>query len=303
MNYRYFPGSRFSQLKKLWETIVREEPNLIVSHSLRGGVLSYILNFLSLNKFQLKTFIHQIPSLSSKEQRLKRFLYSRFSQELFIFSEAARQDWLIHQSRSWFVRFLSGSKPIILCRNGVFLSRLKSRAEVFPSDKRLIFIGRLRTWKGIDKFIEIVSNFDLADYSVVLVTPEDPSEYLLQVPLEIKRKFTYIIGKSVSEIDFRYGDIHLYPTNYGKDSRFVEGVSINVLEMAALGIVSLISKDGDLTWPELKELGLIRIVNWDKLSEVTKTILSSSLSITESNLNKAREIIDIKNNLRQILEL
>ena len=67
----------------------------------------------------------------------------------------------------------------------------------------------------------------------------------------------FVVGKSISQVQFASGDLLVYPANYGLHSLFTEGVSINVLEMACIGIPSLISKNGNTTWAELSKLNIV----------------------------------------------
>ena len=106
------------------------------------------------------------------------------------------------------------------------------------------------------------------------------------------------MGKSISEIEFKSGDLHLYPATYG-DNTFVEGISLNVLEMACIGIPSLVTKKGCATWPELQELGLVYEVDWSDIDGVKSVI--SKISYQAHSIHKARTVIDIRNNLNQML--
>jgi hypothetical protein len=72
------------------------------------------------------------------------------------------------------------------------------------------------------------------------------------------------VSKSFRDYKPSYGDVHLYPANYGTSAKFIESISINCLEMASVGIPSFITRGGLLTWPEflgnpclLKLIGLI----------------------------------------------
>jgi hypothetical protein len=132
---------------------------------------------------------------------------------------------------------------------------------------------------------------------ILLVTPVDPTSHLSNVEASLRNRIQSVIGKSISEIEFREGDLHLYPASYG-DNTFVEGISINVLEMACLGIPSIVTKNGCTTWPELQNLGLVYEVDWSKTSTIVSTI--NKISIKPRNISKARLVIDINNNLNQM---
>ena len=133
------------------------------------------------------------------------------------------------------------------------------------------------------------------------MTPSDPIDFTSKLDIEFQKRITCVVGKSVSEVVFEPHDIHLYPANYGPDSLFTEGVSINVLEMACLGIPSLITIGGSQTWPELVRLGLVIEVDWANLDSVISTIKSGIQLSKNSDIDLARQIIDVKNNIFQIM--
>ena len=109
-----------------------------------------------------------------------------------------------------------------------------------------------------------------------------------------------IVGKSVSQIDFYPGDLHIYPASYGPSSRYIEAISINVLEMACFGVKSFVTKNGIDTWPELVKSGMVYEVDWSNAQNAINTILKNGTSAKVDEINNARELIDIKNNLNKI---
>jgi len=111
-----------------------------------------------------------------------------------------------------------------------------------------------------------------------------------------------VVGKSVSQVDFHPGDLHIYPASYGPKSRFIEAISINVLEMACFGVKSFVTEKGEETWPELVKNGMIYGVNWSDLPSVIKTILKNGMPAKIPEVNAARHLIDVKNNLNEIFE-
>lgn len=298
-------GGRISQLRKLRNLLNHKQEILVVSHSLRGTVLVRLVRTLTRQDFKILTTIHQLSSLSAPVQRLKRYLYSRFTDQLFFFSVAAEKDWSNNMSKSFLASLLGKRKNSKVLRNGVFLPRLLVTDSVVSVDgnekPRLIFIGRLTTWKGLEIFLKLSRIKTLSNYDFLLITPSDPAELLSKFDDQLLSRFKFEIGKSLSHIKFKKGDIHIYPANYGSKNVFIEGVSINVLEMACLGIPSLITKGGSGTWPELLELGIITEVDWNDLPQVTSCIHELSQSSVSNKTKQCRELIDIRNNINILI--
>lgn len=296
----YAPGKRLNQLQFLKKYLVANDFKYIFTCSMRASVLSWCLRFVY--RFDLFIFntIQQLPSLTSPSQHLRRALYSQFSDKLFICCAAALDDWNHRRKKSLVVKLVSTRKKVELCRNGIYIPRLLSNESlpIFTGLKRIVFIGRLTAWKGLDKFLEIAQQNEYKDIEILLVTPTDPANYLVQLDKSLLNRIQCVIGKSISDIKFQSGDLHLYPATYG-DNTFVEGISLNVLEMACMGIPSLVTKNGCATWPELQDLGIVYEVDWNDVNEIKKIIARIDIQI--SSIFKAREIIDIRNNLNQML--
>jgi hypothetical protein len=90
-------------------------------------------------------------------------------------------------------------------------------------------------------FLDLAQMPQFKNLKILLVTPSDPKEYLANLEKDLVDRITCVVGKSISKIDFCAGDLRLYPANYGANSQFAERVSINVLEMACLGVPSLMT--------------------------------------------------------------
>ena len=298
----YIKGSRIHQFANLLKILNQLQFEYVFAHSLRGGVLCWILKNIFGIKIKIITTIHQLPTLSAPFQRGRRMFYSQFCDKLLIFSSSAKDDWNHQKQRNILFKIIAQKKHISLCRNGVFLSRLNliepDSKNLYKEVKRLVFIGRLTKWKGMETFLEIAKMKALKDTEILLITPTSPEIQLESLDRSFQKRIKSIVGKSISEIEFKKGDLHIYPASYGSNA-FTEGISINVLEMACLGIPSLVTKNGCTTWPELKNLGLVYEVDWSKTDTIISVI--NKISIKPKNVTKARLVINVKNNLNQIL--
>jgi glycosyltransferase involved in cell wall biosynthesis len=300
----YLPGKKFEQMMFLKNIISSNYYSKIFAHSLRGGVITWLLCRAFRYKVHISTIIHQLPSFSSPVQRFKRMLYSQFCDNLYIFSVAAKNDWASNQSNNFLFRFITQRRKVLVCRNGVYLPRLEYKIENTGNStelKRLIFIGRLTAWKGLNTFLKIAQLEQFKKLEFLIMSPSDPHEFLSELDIDTLNRITCVIGKSVSQINFYPGDLLLYPADYGKEKEFIEGVSINVLEMACIGVPSIISKGAE-TWPELFELGIFQTVDWTDIRLVANLIQNNFKIISSDQVLKSRKLIDIKNNLDVMLQ-
>jgi hypothetical protein len=113
-----------------------------------------------------------------------------------------------------------------------------------------------------------------------------------------------IQGKSVASFVSQKGDVHIYPANYGKDVKLIESISLNCLEMCALGFPSIVTAGGLITWPEFTNSKFIREVDWLNIEEVEYTIKSlSNVDIPDSEIVKVRELVDINNQVRKLTSM
>ena len=111
------------------------------------------------------------------------------------------------------------------------------------------------------------------------------------------------IGKKVEDILFTQNDINIYPVNYGPKAEFIESISLNCLEMACLGIPSLVTKRGCSTWPELEIAGVIKEVDWNQSNDFELTLYAASqVRFDSGKISDFRSMISIDNNLKEILQ-
>lgn len=299
----YLPGSRARQFTEIKKLLTEKKYDYVLGHSLRGTVIICLIRLFLNCHLTIITTIHQLPSMSAPIQRIRRFIYSQFSDKLYIYSAVAKKDWDSRRKRNPFIWLISSRRKIQLCRNGVFLPRLSLMESNFKSHpktlKRFVFIGRLTAWKGLKTFLDIAQMPQFKNIEILLVTPTEPKEFLTHVEKNLIDRIVCEVGKSLSQINFHAGDLHLYPANPSatQSEVFVEGVSINVLEMACLGVPSLTTKGGADTWPELVDFGMITEVDWGNLSAVAKTIERDFTIPPYKVIEQCRTIIDVSRNL------
>jgi hypothetical protein len=281
------------------------QPKNFISHSLRATVLIRLASFSSKSTTNLITIIHQLPSLSAPIQRFKRFFYSFFSNVIFTFSEAARLDWNTRINSNLFLRILLRKKSISLLRNGIFLGRINNfEGNRFDKDAelRLVFLGRPTSWKGINSILDLAQFRALSNAKILFFFPYDHGGLFDNLPADLLSRISVVVGKSFRDYEPSFGDVHLYPANYGGSARFIESISINCLEMASVGIPSFISKGGLLTWPEFMHNPLFVEVDWsDNIATVQKICDSFNVRVDDSELSKIRRIISVENHTTHLL--
>jgi glycosyltransferase involved in cell wall biosynthesis len=263
-----------------------------------------ILKTLHCFKGTINTTLHQLPGLSHKSQRVKRFVYAQFADNLFCFSKAAEINWY-SQFGSRFskpVQFLS--KEISVLRNGIYLDRLpiQSHNRLEGSKPRIIYLGRISFWKGLDTLKNLARLPELNDFDFLLMVPKISPEDLADLSILLPNRLEIIEGKSISSLQSRKGDVHIYPAHYGKGVSIIESISLNCLEMCAIGVPSLVSKGGLLTWPDLATSRLIKEVDWSELDAVGGALIEASKTqVSDTELKKIRQIVDIENQIAKLI--
>ena len=309
LTIRAAEGTRIKQFK-YFKTLFKssEVSSEIISHSLRATVLIYLAKQFCRSDVQIHTVIHQLPSLSNSSQRIKRFIYSILSDNLFTFSIAAKKDWDANIKSSFWLKQLFRGQQIKLLRNGVFLDRLPANVS-FGSERstenlRLIFLGRPTKWKGIETIFELLQMDQLVSAEALLFFPYENKELLSHLPITVLNRINIVIGKSIRDYYPKKGDVHLYPANYGENAKFIESISINCLEMAAIGVPSCVTEGGLETWPEFSQNSLITEVDWNDLNKTAETIVElHKKNLSELDLIKVRNLVSINNHINQLIEI
>jgi len=299
------PKSDWRQLLHFVNLFRSKEFTLIINHSVGSAVILKFAIFLTKRNIQLKTFVHQLPTLSAPVQRIKRFAYSLFSDEIYGYSVAVTQDWNNRISKKILPKRIRQKLTMRTQRNGIYLGRLPTfrRSETGSEFKpRLVFIGRNVGWKNMEKIFGLLRQSDLSEFQALVVLPMISNALKDSSEQEFGKRIRFEIGKKLEDVEFRQGDINVYPVNYGPDAKFIEAISLNCLEMACLGIPSIIAKSGSDTWPDLIELGFFHAVNWNDEEEVIHGIEALRKRVFSEELNsRARILISIEKNIKEIL--
>jgi hypothetical protein len=300
------PHGKFKEL--LYYTKFFRSNNVfkIINHSVGASLSLKIAVTFSSRTTPIHTFIHQLPTLSSPVQRVKRFLYTQFSSSVHGYSSAVVSDWNLRLKKNFILRIFLGRKKISLLRNGVYLARLPEIASFTKSrtEPRLIFIGRNIGWKNLDFVFSILRHDQGKNFELCVILPGIDPEIEARAKREFGSRLTFELGKKIQDLKFYRGDVNIYPVKYGSTAYSIESISLNCLEMACIGIPSLVTTNGLETWPELVESGLIATSDWSSIEEVCSQIDTlSGVCPTKESLNELRNMISIRNNTSLILDL
>lgn len=273
--------------------------NLVITHSLSSCFALRIALFLCGKKTPLLVFVHQSLGLSSKLQKMKRFIYSLFASEVVFGSINFSTDWKF-QIRQKQISLKVPQKNYSINSLGVYLPRIFEIAHksnlVCEDVPHLVFASRITEWKGFTKFREIVNLESLAESHVVVMTASNSRRYQISDIRGNRNHLLYDLqpGKiaSISK------PVHLYPTNYGNSVRTPLPIGLNVLEFLALGIPSIISIGGMESYKNLQSNSLIIQVDWKDLDQVNMAI-NSATQLTKAQREmerlKCQEFVSIKN--------
>lgn len=281
-------------------------PDLLLSHSLRATSFLLLVSLRRMKNLKTISTIHQLPTLSAPRQRFQRFLYASLSWRLLAYSVAVQSDWESRIESNLMLRLLFGRKQIAVLRNGIYLERLPRHVNVsnLTSSGRLIFLGRNTAWKGIATFLEVASQPALSSFEILFMIPDEKDLSIRDLPSELQRRIQIVAGKSISSFVPQHGDVHLYPANYGPEAKYVESVSLNCLELACLGVPTVLTKGGLGTWPDLAEFSIFFETDWKDPGLVADQVIEvSEKTYTNSEIEKMMGSIDIQNQISNLLRI
>jgi glycosyltransferase involved in cell wall biosynthesis len=288
-------GRRFSDLFTVRKILTSEKTDVIViSHSMRSTVLFSFARLGLAHKVIINTTIHQLPTLSKFNQRIKRFCYSQFGDHIFAYSVAVKKDWE--------ARFLHFGKRICVLRNGIYAKRLNYSRENSSQDApRLIFLGRNTSWKGIDTYFKLFNLPIFSEYEGLMMIANSTAEIQDLANKIGSERIKIFEGANLADFEPRENDLHIYPSHYGEDAKFTEPISLNCLEMALLGIPSLVTSSNEHTWPELNMQGAFIEVVWERVDESQNELKKKISGLKKIDKNEVFQLISISNNVNRHL--
>ena len=303
LNLKYLGKGKLRQLNELTK-FVKQDFNLIVTHSATASLLLRFAVTLNMKKIKIILYIHQLISLSSNKQALKRFFYFTFANKLFVSSNQFKLEIDTYLKDNWWGALFR--KKIYFDRMGIYLDRVDNqfKAVVCQEDiPHLIFSSRMTEWKGFQVFLNLASKFDSINHKVVFQISKVKNR---QNEIQDFDKDDNHAFYSKSPVSFRYPSksLHIYPTNYGDSIKYPQSIGMNVLEFLALGVPSLISKEGFESWPELEKSVLIETCNWFNSTEVDNK-LNKLLNLDETSARdeslRLRESISIERHVTNLV--
>ncbi len=293
---RRMSGKRVSDLLEIRRFLrLQNDKVLIVSHSLRSTVLFALARVGLRKEIMINSTIHQLPSLSKFVQRMKRFIYAQFGDHIYAYSDAVRKDWLN--------RYSNFGKPISLLRNGIYIDRLnlfEHKAEAKPP--RLIYLGRNTSWKGIDIYFKLFNLPIFSNYEGLMMIAKSSLEIESAAQEHGIGRIKIVEGANLSNFKARENDLHVYPSQYGNTAKYTESISLNCLEMALLGIPSLVTPSNEDTWPELTNAGVFIAADWKHIEEKQDAVMKKISNIEEIENAEVVRLISISNNVSRHLD-
>lgn len=296
-----------SQLRATFVTIKNFKPDLILCHSARGILLSRLARFSTSSRAKIVGFVHQLATLSSTKQNLKRLGY---------FLMADRLHFLTLQFQNEFENFLSRRVPFLELRRfrqkfifdrvGLYIPRfdfLQTQAECITYETPgLIYYGRAKEWKGYNVFLNLIQRRK-NDFSFVFIVPDGADIKRLVIKSESDKNVFVWESRSIWELKFQTNVIHIYATSFPDNTRHPMSISFNVLECLFSGIPSVMSHENFETWPELRDSPLIFCCTWEpgNIDEMLRKALRVSYEDRIKEANRVKQLLSIDAHMNRII--
>jgi glycosyltransferase involved in cell wall biosynthesis len=303
LNLRYLGKGKLRQLNELTK-LMKQDFNLIVTHSATAALLLRIAVTLKMKKVNIVLYIHQLISLSSNKQALKRFIYFVFANKLFVSSIQFKLEIKSYlKSRWWGALF---RKKIYFDRMGIYLDRVDNQAKSHVCSEtmpHLIFSSRMTEWKGFQVFLNLSSKLNARNHKIIFEIAKMKNK---QNDIHDLNKDDNHIFYSKSPVSFKYPlrSLHIYPTSYGDLIQYPQSIGMNVLELLALGVPSLISIEGFESWPELQKSVLIETCDWSNPIEVDNKmnkLFNVDQATARDESTKIRDSISIEKHVANLV--
>lgn len=311
LNITYLSSSKTEQVSYFYKLMrTKEAPRVFITHSTTGAALLRVSSILALKKILIILQIHQLITLSDKTQRFKRILHSMCANYVHFSSNQFLLEWKLLINRRIYSKLIY-RKRLKFDRMGVYLPRLSSsdfeKKQLCKTDvPHLIFLSRVTSWKGFEKFISLKNQYSSSEIHTLAMTASNYRKDIFN-PDEFNTDQSHVIfNSSVTSLQLNLGSVHLYPSDYGPMVKYPQSIGMNVLEMISQGIPSLISKEGFESWPELQDTELVKIVDWNNVEEVLRTIESSrklSSQRRREEFEKLSQSISIEDHCRRLVNL
>jgi hypothetical protein len=144
---------------------------------------------------------------------------------------------------------------------------------------------------------------ELDEFDFMLMVPAIKPEDLAELSRILGTRLTVIEGKSVASFSSQRGDVHIYPANYGNGVKVIESISLNCLEMCAMGVPSVVTAGGLVTWPELSDCGLVQEVDWSNIKEIERVIrISRLVELSVGEQTRITQLVDINRQIERYLK-
>lgn len=300
IDIRFCDSSLVSRIKAIFEILKSEKIDLVIDYTLVGNVLARVARLLARKKVPIHCVVQQLASLSAPVQRYKRMIYAQFATRLFMNTVNYGKDWVFYVNKNLLTKLLF-RKNFKLIRNGVYLPRLQIK-EVnlqykYTSETRFIFLGRLKMWKGFNR-LKNIDDVTSSRATFLVITSEIDKPIVDEMINIFGGRIQFIFGKTLRDFTPMPGDIHVYPVNYGAAAPAIESVSTNCLEMAVLGIPSMVTKGGAANWPELTYFGLVQEIEWENSESISSGIEKcKKINLQKIDFQQIVKSIDIERNL------
>jgi hypothetical protein len=311
LDITYLNANKAEQISYFYR-MMREKnsPRVFITHSTTGAALLRICSFFTFKRILIILQIHQLITLSDNRQQFKRILYSICADYVLFSSNQFLMEWKLLINRKRYSKLIY-RKNLKFDRMGVYLPRLTSsdfsKRQLCKTDvPHLIFLSRVTSWKGFEKFKSITEQFASTEIHTLAMTASNYRKDIFN-PEEFNTENSHVVfNSSVTSLQLNLGSVHLYPSDYGPSIKYPQSIGMNVLEMISQGIPSLISKDGFESWPELRESELVKVVDWTNKEEVLRAVESSRKLSSQSRkeeFEKLSGVISIEDHCRRLVNL